>query len=99
MKGPGGDSVVPPFDPEVVQIGNLPSDLFIAPPGIPADLCIRCRGAKLLCGKVACPVIMRAYAAQRTTSMIGPGLEIEGRSPPSVFVGRTGYPMVAVGPM
>ncbi len=71
----------------------------MAPPGIPAELCIQCRGAKLLCGKPACPVIMRAYAAQKTTRLIGGRLELEGSSPPSVFVGRSGYPRVAIGPL
>jgi DNA repair protein NreA len=71
----------------------------MAPPGIPAEMCIQCRGAKLLCGKPACPVIMRAYSAQKTTSLIGGRLELEGSSPPSVFIGRTGYPKVAIGPM
>ncbi len=71
----------------------------MAPPGIPAEMCIQCRGAKLLCGKPACPVIMRAYSAQKTTNLIGGRLELEGSSPPSVFIGRTGYPKVAIGPM
>lgn len=71
----------------------------MAPPGIPAELCIQCRGAKLLCGKAACPVIMRAYANVKTQRMLGDGLELSGSSPPSVFVGRTGYPRVAIGPM
>jgi hypothetical protein len=87
------------FDPEFAPSGPIPSDLFMAPPGIPAELCIQCRGAKLLCGKPACPVIMRAYAAMKTTSLIGGRLEIEGSSPPSVFVGRSGYPKVAIGPL
>lgn len=90
---------VPLFDPEFAPAGELPSDLFVAPPGIPAELCIQCRGAKLLCGKPACPVIMRAYASMKTTSLIGGALELEGSSPPSVFVGRTGYPRVAIGPL
>jgi len=87
------------FDPEFAPAGVIPSDLFVAPHGIPAELCIQCRGAKLLCGKAACPVMMRAYASMKTTSLIGGGLELEGSSPPSVFVGRTGYPRVAVGPL
>ena len=95
----GCGSPLPLFDPEFAPAGALPSDLFIAPPGIPAELCIQCRGAKLLCGKSACPVIMRAYAAQKTVSLVGGSLDLEGSSPPSVFVGRTGYPKVAVGPM
>jgi hypothetical protein len=90
---------VPTFDPEFAPAGTLPSDLFIAPPGIPPDLCLQCRGAKLLCGKPACPVLMRAYSAMRTRTLIGDSLTLEGSSPPAVFVGRTGYPKVAIGPL
>jgi len=90
---------VPTFDPEFAPAGPLPSDLFLAPPGIPPDLCLQCRGAKLLCGKPACPVLMRAYSAMRTRALIGNSLTLEGSSPPAVFVGRTGYPKVAVGPL
>lgn len=87
------------FDPEFAPAGAIPSDLFMAPAGIDPQLCILCRGAKLLCGKNACPVIMRAYASMKTTSLLGAGLELAGSSPPSVFVGRTGYPRIAVGPL
>ncbi len=90
---------MPPFDPEFAPAGTLPSDLFVAPPGIPPDLCIQCRGAKLLCGKPACPVLMKAYSAMRTRTLIGSSLSLEGSSPPAVFVGRTGYPKVAIGPL
>ena len=90
---------MPLFDPEVAPHGPLPSDLFIAPPGIPPELCIQCRGAKLLCGKPTCPVIMRAYASMRTRTLTAHSLELEGASPPAVFVGRMGYPKVAIGPL
>lgn len=58
--------------------------------------CVYCRGAKMLCGKSVCPVIQRAHSL----SKIGNNLsnEIEGCSPPSIFVGRMGYPIVYAGP-
>jgi hypothetical protein len=60
--------------------------------------CILCRGAKLLCGKLRCPVMVRFYSQARTKPLID-GLTLEGSSPPSVFIGRIGYPFVSVGPM
>jgi len=64
----------------------------------PAWMCLQCRAAKLLCGKPRCPIIMKAQAmAKAGASMVTP--EIEGSSPPGVFVGRLGYPKVSIGPM
>ncbi|HME19058.1 MAG TPA: hypothetical protein VKF15_04940, partial [Nitrososphaerales archaeon] len=64
----------------------------------PAWMCLQCRGAKLLCGKPRCPIIVKAQAiAKAGAAMSTP--EIEGSSPPGVFVGRLGYPKVSIGPM
>lgn len=52
----------------------------------------------MLCGKTRCPVMVRVSSLMRTTPLIE-GLNIEGASPPSVFVGRIGYPYVYAGPM
>jgi len=62
------------------------------------SLCVPCKGAKLLCGKSRCPLLVKFYARQKALPMIDK-FEIEGSSPPSVFVGRWGYPKVLVGPM
>ena len=64
----------------------------------PAWMCLACRGAKLLCGKPRCPIIVKAQSMARQ----GPAMltnEILGSSPPGVFVGRLGYPKVSIGPM
>ena len=60
--------------------------------------CVYCKGSKMLCGKSRCSVLARYYSATRARDRIY-SLDIEGNSPPSVFVGRMGYPKVAVGPM
>jgi len=60
--------------------------------------CILCRGAKLLCGKSSCPVMVRFYSQARAKPLIE-GLNLEGSSPPSVFIGRIGYPFVSIGPL
>ncbi len=64
----------------------------------PAWMCLSCRGAKLLCGKPRCPIIVKAQAMAKQGPQFGTN-EILGSSPPGVFVGRLGYPKVSVGPM
>jgi len=62
------------------------------------SICIKCRGAKLLCGKVRCPVLVRYYKNLEAKPLVEKKV-IFGSSPPSVFVGRSGYPKVYAGPM
>jgi DNA repair protein NreA len=64
----------------------------------PAWMCLACRGAKLLCGKPRCPIIVKAQALAKQGPVLGTS-EIQGSSPPGVFVGRLGYPRVSIGPM
>ncbi len=62
---------------------------------IPVSLCIRCKGAKLLCGKSACPIVTKVYLTQGMAVNLN---DVAGDSPPSVFVGHYGYPKVRIGP-
>jgi hypothetical protein len=52
----------------------------------------------MLCGKDRCPILMKHDVGLRTRPLID-SLELEGSSPPGVFVGRYNYPKVFVGPM
>jgi hypothetical protein len=52
----------------------------------------------MLCGKEKCPVIVKTYSNMRTESLIN-STSLDGSSPPSVFIGRMGYPKVSIGPM
>jgi len=61
-------------------------------------LCILCRGAKLLCGKQRCPVLVKFYSRAKVKPLTD-SLNIDGSSPPGVFVGRIGYPYVSIGPL
>jgi len=61
-------------------------------------LCVACKGGKFLCGKTRCPLLVRANFYLKTMPLIK-GLDVDGASPPSVFVGRIGYPYVYAGPM
>ena len=60
--------------------------------------CLICRGTKLLCGKDRCPILVRLSFQAKVSTKIN-SLALEGSSPPSVFVGRIGYPKVAIGPL
>ena len=62
------------------------------------SVCALCRGTKFLCGKARCPVIVRYHSKVKVKPFLD-SLRLEGSSPPSVFIGRIGYPKVAIGPM
>ncbi|MDD4579042.1 MAG: Nre family DNA repair protein [Methanothrix sp.] len=57
--------------------------------------CITCKG-RGLCGRPVCPILRRL---EETVALPRLGRRIEGMSPPEVFVGRHGYPLVRAGPM
>ncbi|MCL5441885.1 MAG: Nre family DNA repair protein [Candidatus Thermoplasmatota archaeon] len=63
---------------------------------IPASLCIRCRGAKMLCGLSYCPISVKNLLQPKIARFNG--TEISGSTPPSIFVGRYGYPKVNIYP-
>lgn len=64
------------------------------------ELCLRCKGGKFLCGLTYCPILVRTKALIPIRKIL-PKLKNEyyGPSPPSLFVGRFGYPYVKLGPM
>jgi hypothetical protein len=61
-------------------------------------MCLRCRSAQLLCGKPVCPILVKYDAFARTLPMLG-SRDLDGSSPPGLFVGRFGYPKVSIGPL
>ena len=65
---------------------------------VKSGLCVICKGAHRLCGKDRCPLMMKFYSQQRTRPLIDMK-DLGGSSPPSVFVGRYGYPKVDIGPL
>jgi DNA repair protein NreA len=85
--------------PPLPGLAPLPS-LSWSIPGLKEDptMCIRCRSAQLLCGKPVCPILLRYDAFARSLPMVS-GRELDGSTPPSVFVGRIGYPHVSIGPL
>jgi hypothetical protein len=51
----------------------------------------------MLCGKTRCPIIVKANYFLKSIPLLSE--DIDGASPPSVFVGRIGYPNVYAGPL
>ena len=62
------------------------------------SLCVICKGSRRLCGKTRCPILVRTNYCLNSIPLMSTE-DIEGVSPPSVFVGRIGYPHVYVGPL
>ena len=60
--------------------------------------CAICKGSKMLCGKNSCPLVLKFVSGMKTRPLMDRE-EIDGSSPPAVFIGRFGYPKVLVGPM
>jgi hypothetical protein len=61
-------------------------------------LCVACKGSRFLCGKTRCPIIVKANYFLKSIPLMQ-SEDIAGASPPSVFVGRIGYPYVYAGPL
>ncbi|MEM0501863.1 MAG: hypothetical protein QXU24_06885, partial [Ignisphaera sp.] len=61
-------------------------------------LCILCRGARYLCGRAYCPIVARMYVDTQVANIVRSN-HLFGSSPPSVFIGRLGYPYVYAGPL
>ena len=61
-------------------------------------LCVACKGARFLCGKTRCPIIVKVNYFLKSIPLMQ-SEDIAGASPPSVFVGRIGYPYVYAGPL
>ncbi len=67
------------------------------------NICLRCKGSRLLCGKKTCPILLKQsvlksmlpYEFGKTMRDV----EIFGSSPPGFFVGRFNYPNVNIGPL
>jgi hypothetical protein len=62
------------------------------------SLCVVCKGSRRLCGKTRCPILVKANYYLKSVPLISTE-DIAGVSPPSVFIGRIGYPHVYVGPL
>jgi len=62
------------------------------------SVCVLCKGARMLCGKTRCPLMLKVNTFLRSIPLMS-SEDIDGMSPPSVFIGRIGYPNVYAGPL
>ncbi len=62
------------------------------------SLCVLCKGSRFLCGKTRCPIMVKVNTFLKSVPLMEKE-NIDGMSPPSVFIGRIGYPHVYVGPL
>ncbi len=63
-----------------------------------SSLCVLCKGSRNLCGKSRCPIMVKVNSYLKSVPLMSTE-DIDGASPPSVFIGRVGYPNVYVGPL
>ena len=63
-----------------------------------SSLCLLCKGGRMLCGKMRCPIVAKAQSLVKCSRYIT-SETIQGSTPPGVFVGRIGYPKIYIGPM
>ena len=63
-----------------------------------SSLCLLCKGGRMLCGKIRCPIVAKAQSLAKCSKFIT-SENIQGSTPPGVFVGRIGYPKIYIGPM
>ncbi len=62
------------------------------------SLCVVCKGGRFLCGKTRCPIMVKVNYFLKSVPLMATQ-DIDGMSPPSVFIGRIGYPNVYAGPL
>jgi len=84
-------------DPSIASDLNYTSD-YLTTKTWGKGLCVACKGGKFLCGKTRCPLVVRLRSYFRTVPLLR-GTDMDGASPPGVFVGRIGYPYVYAGPL
>ena len=62
------------------------------------SLCVICKGSRFLCGKTRCPIMVKVNYYLKSVPLMS-SEDISGASPPSVFIGRIGYPHIYAGPL
>jgi hypothetical protein len=80
------------------KVNSDVADQQITTRGQNDSLCILCKGARALCGKTRCPILVKVNYFLKSVPLMA-SENIDGMSPPSVFIGRIGYPNVYAGPL
>ncbi len=67
------------------------------------NICLKCKGSRLLCGKRTCPILLKRSVLKSLVPFefekTKRNVEIFGASPPGFFVGHFNYPKVQIGPL
>lgn len=67
------------------------------------NICLKCKGSRLLCGKRTCPILLKKSVLKSLVpfefNKSKRNVEIFGASPPGFFVGHFNYPNVQIGPL
>jgi DNA repair protein NreA len=83
----------------LVSVKHAPIDnLVISARSSSSSQCILCKGSRNLCGKTRCPILVKVNYYLKGVPLMD-SEDIAGASPPSVFIGRIGYPKVYAGPL
>ncbi len=61
------------------------------------QLCAKCKGYRLLCGRPHCPILRKFELQTKTLSKISSSFK--GATPPETLVGSRGWPVVSLGPL
>jgi hypothetical protein len=77
---------------------SQPQQDFLVSSASRSGQCVACKGSRFLCGKTRCPIVVRANYYLKSVPLMD-SEDIDGASPPSVFIGRMGYPNVYAGPL
>lgn len=77
---------------------NVDETLKITARASRSSQCVICKGSRNLCGKTRCPIMVKVNYYLKSVPLMN-SEDIAGASPPSVFIGRIGYPMVYAGPL
>ena len=78
--------------------GNSAAESQIVTRASRNSICVICKGARFLCGKTRCPLMVKVNYYLKSVPLMS-SENISGASPPSVFIGRIGYPHVYAGPL
>jgi len=72
-------------------------------PNVGSNICLHCKGARLLCGKKTCPILLKKSVMKSLVPFeldkTRRNIELFGASPPGFFVGHFNYPNVYLGPL
>ncbi len=83
---------------DILKHANMGDDSQIVARTSQDSLCVICKGSRNLCGKTRCPIMVKVNYFNKSIPLMS-NQDITGMSPPSVFIGRIGYPNVYAGPL